>query len=156
MAKHRSRLTNAGPEAQDTLLARGNGRVLKPDLAVVVGAEQAMGADVSVPGQLCQGALELLLREVEGVVVDVLGGVLEGLQEEVHLSEVSTRGHGQAVSGICEARVARGAGGRGIEMRGGGDVADPLPSSMTMAPSGMLLTISVAKDLSTSISSLVK
>ena len=90
MVNDSSRLTNTGSKAQNALLARGDRRVLEPDLAVVVGAEQAVGADVSVPGQLCQGALELLLREVESVVVDTLGGVFEGLQEEVHFSEVST------------------------------------------------------------------
>lgn len=83
------KLTDTRAQAQNALLARGIGRILEPAAAVIVGPEQAVGADMLVWRELGKGALELLLREVQGVVVDVLGGVLESLQQEVNLSEVA-------------------------------------------------------------------
>lgn len=45
-----------------------------------------------VARQLGQCALELLAGEVEGVVLDALGGLLEGAEEQVDLAEVARRG----------------------------------------------------------------
>lgn len=48
-----------------------------------------MGADVLVRGKLGKGALQLLLGEIQCVVVDVFGGILECLQKEVYFPKVA-------------------------------------------------------------------
>jgi hypothetical protein len=68
--------------------------VLEPLSPVIVRAEEAVAGDMLELGQLGKGALQLVAGEVEGVVVDGLGGTLEGLEEKTDLPEVPFgRGH---------------------------------------------------------------
>ena len=89
---------DTGAQCEDSLLAMDNGGCLEPLAAIVVGAEQAKAADMLVARQLGKSAFEFLARQVEGVVLDVLVGLFEGLQDQVHLPEVS--GKRENVSGI--------------------------------------------------------
>jgi len=41
--------------------------------------------------ELGKGALQLLFREVEGVVVNLLSCILKGLEQQVDLSEIPKR-----------------------------------------------------------------
>jgi len=60
-----------------------------PELAVVVSAPESMAPDMFVGGQLGDGALELLERQVEGVVLDILASLLESLEQDVDLAQIS-------------------------------------------------------------------
>lgn len=85
------KLTNARAEAQDALLTGRNDRVLQPAAAVIVGTEQAVRADILVLRQLGQRTLKFGLGEVQSEIVDLFGGILEGLEKQVHLAEVAGR-----------------------------------------------------------------
>lgn len=81
-----ARLTDARAQVEDALGPVAD--VLQPLPPVIVGAEEAVAGDVLEFGQLGEGALQLVAGEVEGVVVDLLGGAFEGLEEEADLAEV--------------------------------------------------------------------
>lgn len=61
----------------------------KPVSAIIVGAEESMARNVLEMRDLGQGPLQFFLGEVEGVIVDGLASVLEGLKEETHFAEVA-------------------------------------------------------------------
>jgi hypothetical protein len=135
----RSKLTNARAEAQDALLPRGVRWLLEPLSSVIVRPEQAVSPNVLVCRKLAECALKFLQGEVQGVVVNLLARFLKLLQEQIHLPEIpSTLMSASRTSGVVLRR------------------SHPLPSSMIIDPEGIDLTISAAKDSSTSISSLVK
>lgn len=94
-----------------------------------------MSSDMPVEGELGERPFELLPREIKSVVVDALARILESLQQQVHLAEIP--GTLKSVPGFW----------RWLQ-----EEAHPLPSSITMAPEGMDLAISVAHDVSTLIS----
>ena len=52
----------------------------KPVAAIIVGAEKPVARNVFEMRDLGEGSVQLLLRKVESVVVDVFAGVLEGLE----------------------------------------------------------------------------
>lgn len=58
-----------------------------------------MARDVPEVGDVGQGALELPLRQVEGVVVDGLGLVFKGLQQEADLAQVALSREARGGSG---------------------------------------------------------
>ena len=97
-----------------------------------------MCSDVPVGGKLGKGAFQLLLRKIQGVVIDTLSRILESLEQQVHLAEIPETKVNLGIWSGCEKK------------------AHPLPSSITMAPEGMDLTISAAHDVSTLISSFVR
>lgn len=92
-------LTDAGAQAHDAFALGRHVGLLKPLAPIIVGAEQAVGADVAVGRNLAQSAVELLLAQVQGIVVDLLAGRLESLQEQPDLSQIP-----EAVSAIKHAR----------------------------------------------------
>lgn len=110
----------------------------QPVPSVVVGAQQTAVGDVLEGRELRERAGEFVAAEVEGVVVDGLAGVFEGLEEEADLAEVA---------GSCLACEG--------SFKGGGET-NPLPSSTTMAPEGIWLAISAAWRVRTLISLLVR
>lgn len=84
-------VADAGPEVQDALGPVRERGALQPLAPVVVGAQQAVAGDVLEVGDARQRALQLALRQVERVVVDGLGPVLKGLQQEADLAQVAGR-----------------------------------------------------------------
>lgn len=62
----------------------------KPVLAIVVGAEEAAVGDMLERRELRKGAGEFVAGQVEGVVIYILPGVFEGLEQEVDLAQVAT------------------------------------------------------------------
>lgn len=99
-----------------------------------------MARDVLVVRELGQGSLELLSIQIQGVVVDVLGCVFKGSKQKIDLAQVS----------------AESASGSVPTMAAGWSSTYPLPSSMTMAPSGILCAMLDAESSRTLISSLVR
>lgn len=47
-----------------------------------------MGADMAVGRNLAQGAVELLLAQVQGVVINLLAGRFDGVEEKPNLSQI--------------------------------------------------------------------
>lgn len=136
----RALLTDARAEGEDAFLPTHVEGLLEPVPAVVVGSPQPVAPDVLVGGKLGQGPLEFFSVQVQGVVVDVLAGPLKGLEEEVDLAQVA----------------ATSASGSVPTMAAGRTGTYPLPSSITIAPRGILPAMLEAESLSSLISSLVK
>ena len=78
--------TNAGTHVEDGLGPPSSS--LQPLHPVIIRPQEPVGGDVPELGELGQGALQLVAGQVEGVVVDLLAGVFEGLEEEADLPEV--------------------------------------------------------------------
>jgi hypothetical protein len=95
-----------------------------------------MATNMVVLGKLGECALQLFPGQVQGIIVNSLPRVFQSLEKQVHLAEVSKR------------RQVR-AGGKGDD---GWYETYPLPSSMSMEPSGISSAISAAEDSRTSIS----
>lgn len=110
----------------------------QPVLSIVVRAQKTAMGDVLEGRELGEGAGEFVAIEVEGVVVDGLAGVFEGLEEQADLAEVA---------GSYSAWV------RSFKEQG---ETNPLPSSTTMAPEGIWLAMSAAWRVRTLISLLVR
>lgn len=99
-----------------------------------------MTSDVLIVRELGQGSLELLSVQIQGIVVYVFGSVFESSKQQVDLAQVS----------------ARSASGSVPTMAAGWPSTYPLPSSMTIAPSGILSATLAAESFKTLISSLVR
>lgn len=99
-----------------------------------------MAPDVLVGRELGEGSLELLSIQIQGVVIHVLGSIFKCSKQEVDFAQVSTKS----------------ASGSVPTMAAGCSSTYPLPSSMTMAPSGILSAMLDAESSRTLISSLVK
>lgn len=84
-----TRLTDAGSHLDDTLGTPLDLGLLEPRGPVFVGPMEAVAGDVLESRDLGQGALQLLEREVEGVVLDGLALGLEGLEENADLAKIA-------------------------------------------------------------------
>lgn len=63
-------LTNAGTQMNNTFGFVHNAQLLQPRHSVVVGAQKTMARDVLKVGNMREGTLQLLFRQIEGVVVN--------------------------------------------------------------------------------------
>lgn len=64
--------------------------VFEPVTTVVVGAEEATMGDMLEGRELGEAADEFLVGKVERIVVDVLGRIFKGLEEEADLAEIAS------------------------------------------------------------------
>lgn len=90
--------------------------------------------------ELCQSPLELFPVQVQRVVVDILAGLFKSLEEQVDLAQVSATPESGSEP-ITAAGWLR---------------TYPLPSSITIAPSGTWAAMLDAESVKILISSLVK
>ena len=85
-------ITNARPERHNTLGPRGIAPRADPLEAIVVRPQQAMANHMLELRHRAQRALELSLRQIQGVVMDRLARRVEGVQEDAHFAQVSAGG----------------------------------------------------------------
>ena len=73
------RHTNARTKAEDALGALDPPRALQPLPPIVVRPQETAAGNVPEPRHLRKRPLQLLPRQIQGEVLDLLAGVLEGL-----------------------------------------------------------------------------
>lgn len=105
-------VADARAQAKHALWHFGELGRLQPLRTVVVRAMQSPDLDILITlRNSCNGPLELPAIEIEGVVVDVLPGVLQRLQYDVDLAEVTTSMY-QYAARLIKGRPSGSLGGR--------------------------------------------
>lgn len=99
-----------------------------------------MAPDMLVGRKLGQSPLEFPPVQVQGVIVNILASLFEGLEEKIDLAQVAVT----SALGSVPATVA------------GWSITYPLPSSITMAPAGIFSATLDAESCKTWISSFVR
>lgn len=133
-------ITNARPKGHDALRPRGITSVADPRQSIVVRPQQPMTHHMLELGHGAQSALELPLRQVQGVVVDGFARGFEGVEEDAYFAQVSKIGVSEFGGVLCRERRL---------------ITNPLPSSMTIDSDWMFRAISSALCSKTSISAFV-
>lgn len=64
---------------------------LQPFPPVVVGAPKPVTFDMLVDGELSKCPFELLPGQIQSIVVNFLAGTFESLEQQVHLTQVTTK-----------------------------------------------------------------
>ena len=67
--------------------------LLKPSKAILVGAEKSMDLNVAETAMRygCDRSLELFLRDIESIVLDVLSGLFNGVKENDNLAKIAIK-----------------------------------------------------------------
>jgi len=63
--------------------------LLQPLTTVVISAQEPVAAHVFESGNLSKGALQFLGRQIESVVLDLLAGIFQCLQQQTYFAEIA-------------------------------------------------------------------